>query len=44
MSKILEEVKRRALESGRSYSWEDIKKLREEDEKKQYAHEAVRPF
>jgi DNA replication protein DnaC len=38
MSKILEEVKRRALESGRSYSWEDIKKLREEDEKKQYAH------
>ena len=38
MSKILEEVKRRALESGRLYSWEDIKKLREVDENKQYAH------
>lgn len=38
MSKMLEKIKRRALQSGRSYSWEDIKKLREEDEKKQCTH------
>lgn len=38
MSKIFDEIKRRAAEGGHRYSWEDLKKIRSEEESKQFDH------
>ena len=37
MSEIMKKIKARAAQGGNKYTWEDLKRLREEDEAKQAA-------
>jgi len=38
MSKMFDEIKRRAAEGNHKYTWEDLQRIRQEDEAKQFDH------